>query len=441
MTGESSPRPPPQAIELAPAEKSTTPKQDDSRWPLRARLAFRWGVIYFALYTLLNGNVATLPIAFFSPHGHVPDWYANATRSAVSAMGRLVGVQGARAFDNGDALGDHLLLLCFAVVATVGMVIWSILDRRRCDYRRGMVHLRVAVRYVLASIVFTYGIFKVFPAQFSVPGPSRIFQTYGQSSPMGLLWTFMGASPGYQMFTGWIEVLGCALLMSRRTTTLGALILAGVLTNVGAMDLCYDVPAKLCVLHLLLMAGFLLMPSIERLVDVLVLNRGAAAVDVGPETRGWRLGLKAAVIGMVLYFVALPVGRYYFAERDGAPRHRLYAAYDVREMRRSGETVPPLLTDAKYWHHFGVDRRRATAILVDGSQIRFELSSDGDPDRGLLANDVSKLAVTRVADGRLELDGVLEGEPIWVSLQPTKPTNESLVRRKVRWFNDGPDIR
>jgi hypothetical protein len=40
--------------------------------------------------------------------------------------------------------------------------------------------------------MLVYGFIKVFPTQFHLPGPGRLVQPYGDSSPMALLWTFMG---------------------------------------------------------------------------------------------------------------------------------------------------------------------------------------------------------------------------------------------------------
>jgi hypothetical protein len=45
--------------------------------------------------------------------------------------------------------------------------------------------------------MIVYGAVKVIKLQFSYPGPDTLLHTFGESSPMHLLWTFMGASDGY----------------------------------------------------------------------------------------------------------------------------------------------------------------------------------------------------------------------------------------------------
>ena len=109
--------------------------------------------------------------------------------------------------------------------------------------------------------------------QFQVPDVTRLIAPYGDFSPMGVLWAFVGASPAYTMFTGIVEVVGGALLLFRRTATLGAIVSAGALLNVFVLNMCYDVPVKLYSFNLLLMSVFLISPDMSRIANVLVLNR------------------------------------------------------------------------------------------------------------------------------------------------------------------------
>lgn len=410
------------------------------RLSLARRVAFRGAVLYFAAYALFNGNVATLPLALLGAPGRVPDWYDRATQHVVSAVATALDIRGpVRAFDNGDGVGDHLLLLCFVAFAALGAAVWSVLDRDRPDYRSGLELLRVAVRYVLVTILFAYAVFKVFPAQFSVPGPARAFQTYGTSSPMELLWTFMGYSPAYQRLAGWLEMAACALLLSRRTATLGALVAGGTLANVALLDLLFDVPAKLCVLHLLLMVAFLLAPAMRRLVDALVLQRAVDAVDVGPPPGRARLAAKAAFVAAIVVFEGLPVARYYYAARDGSPTGPFFGAYDVEAMSADGHAVEPsFIGAAGCWRHVALDRRRAVAVLDDGSYVRFEMPPPPD-GAATLARGSDRLAVRKDDDGRIEITGTLDGHALLVRAHPTDPRNERLMRARFRWFNMDPE--
>jgi hypothetical protein len=377
-------------------------------WTARQRFAFRFGVIYFALYALLNGNVATLPLVLIARRGQVPDWYAGPTNALWASIGHAIGLRGAiRPFDNGDGVGDHVQLGVFVIVALIGAVAWSRLDAKRVAYPRGWQLLCRAVRYVLAMTVFAYAIFKVFPVQFSVPAPSRLLQTYGASSRMSLLWTAMGASPGYQMFCGWVELAGCASLMTRRTTALGASILLAALTNVFVMDLCYAVPAKLCVLHLLAMALFLLVPHATRLRDAFLREAASA-------TRR-QLAAKVAFIALVLGVEGIPVGRYYFEERDGAPLPPFYGAYEIVDMSGPSD-----------WRQLAVDRQSVSAFTGNGTRIRFARSA---------------VSLARTDQSDLAIEGIHEGAPFKARARLVDASKQFLVNQPTRWFIDHPDLR
>ena len=71
-----------------------------------------------------------------------------------------------------------------------------------------------------------------------------LIEPYGQFSPMGVLWSFMGMSRAYTVFSGIVEITGCVLLVFRRTTMLGAMVSAVALLNVVVLNFSYDIGAS-----------------------------------------------------------------------------------------------------------------------------------------------------------------------------------------------------
>ena len=127
--------------------------------------------------------------------------------------------------------------------------------------------LRSYLRYVLAAAMLGYGLAKVSWDfnQFATIGDFQLEKKWGDSSPMNVVWSFMGASRAYTVFAGLGEVVGAILLLFRRTTILGAMVVVGVMTNVVMLNYCYDIPVKLYSSHLLMMAVYLLLPEAGRL--------------------------------------------------------------------------------------------------------------------------------------------------------------------------------
>jgi uncharacterized membrane protein YphA (DoxX/SURF4 family) len=215
---------------------------------------------------------------------------------------------------SGDTARDWIGMLALLVFAAAGAAIWSavaewgITQRGwRRDYRTLYAWLLLAVRFTLISILFAYGISKVFDLQFSPPDVRVLNERYGDSSPMELMWTFVGYSVPYTIFSGLVEVIPGVLLLFRRTAVLGALMAAAVMLNVALLNFCYDVPVKLYSSLDVLMALFLLLPHVPSLFQFFLRRRDArlGGVWVGrPERRLLRVAgycVWAVLIGHLLY--------------------------------------------------------------------------------------------------------------------------------------------
>ena len=99
----------------------------------------------------------------------------------------------------------------------------------------------------------------------------------GNLSLQGLLWTSIGASTPYQIFTGVVEVIGGLLLLTPKTTALGAIVCLISMSHVFVLNMTYDVGVKILSFQLALISLVLLAPDFPRLANVLLLNRPAGA--------------------------------------------------------------------------------------------------------------------------------------------------------------------
>lgn len=198
-----------------------------------------------------------------------------------------------RPLGSGDTTWNYVQIFDYVVIAAAAALIWSLsawgwkrLKLPTLDAQPQLhAWLRVYIRFFLAQTMLVYGSFKVIKLQFLFPNPETLLHTYGESSPMHLLWTFMGASDGYTWFTGAGEVLAGMLLCTRRTTLLGAILSVAVMTHVVALNFCYDVPVKLFSLHLLFFSFFLMVPDLPWLTKAFVLGQPVASPGYSPLVR------------------------------------------------------------------------------------------------------------------------------------------------------------
>ena len=223
--------------------------------------------LFLFYYCLLYAN----SFQFFLTFLFEPFW-----QLVVPPFAKLFGyVRDITVFTNGsgDTTYNYYQILLFGILAIILAGITVVVDRKRPNYETLLSWLSVLIRYYLAAQLISYGLAKLYYMQFQYPSAARLDQELGDFSPMGLLWTFMGYSKGYTMFTGTLEFIGGILLLSRYTTTLGALTTFGVMLNVMLLNYCYDVPVKLLSTHLVFMSIFLIALDGQRLLNFFVLNQ------------------------------------------------------------------------------------------------------------------------------------------------------------------------
>jgi len=426
------------ALEAAPA------------WSLAQRLAFRFAFCYLILY-LFPFPLEEFPIpglaALFAGIAKLQDVLVLWAGKHVLHLREVLVLRGKTG--SGDTTYEYVQLVCFLGLAAIATLAWTLAARRAREHRRLYEWLRIYVRFGLGTILLGYGMNKVIKLQFSFPSPDRLMEPIGESSPMGLLWTFMGVSTPYTMFAGAMEVIGGVLLFFRRTTTLGALVVIAVMTNVVMLNLCYDVPVKQFSMHLLAMAGFLLLPDLRRLADVLVLHRPTVPASLAPpySARWARIGglaCKTLFVGWVLFATTRQCLEMQKQYGDAAPKPPLHGIYEVEEFVRNGRVVPPLLTESGRW-------RRLTSRYTQFLTVR---SMDDTPHGYRVEYTPAKRTVTLFTGepkqrqgsftyswpdkDHLLLQGTLLKDTLVLKLRRIDETKLRLVSRGFHWVSEFP---
>lgn len=388
-------------------------------WSHPKRIAFRWLCVYLVLYCL-----PLLPL--------VPLW-----RRFVAWAGELMGVDAAMQFTgSGDTTFHYIQALSFALVALAATVVWSVADRKRSHYHGLYRGLRVLVRLRLGIALIGYGTAKVIPSQFPPLSLERLVQSFGDASPMGLLWSFMGASIPYAAFCGIAEMVGGVLLFFPRTATLGAILSIGVMSNVVALNFSYDVPVKLLSVHMLAMAVFLAAPDARRLANVFVLNRAAepARMETMLEKPAFR---RMAFVLKMVVLITVTGASLAFAHSQLRARtvtSPLAGIWQVEEFSLDGEASPQLVPDNVRWRRVIIGRS-ASVQRMDGGLQRYTL--DLDPATRKLVLD-GEFTYNRPDPETLHLSGSYNGRPLRVSMRRLDESDFRLTSRGFRWISESP---
>jgi hypothetical protein len=423
-------------------------------WGLARRVLFRFAFAYLIIYNFPFPLQHILRYATWNdtPWGaKILEPYSDLWNKVVPWVGQQVfGVEiTVRPNGSGDTTYNYVQVFCFLVLAAAVTAVWSLLDRARPAYPRLDRGLRFYVRFALAAVMITYGSVKVVKSQFPGPTLSRLVEPIGEASPMGILWTFMGVSEPYNLFTGAAEMLGGLLLTTRRTELLGALLSAGFMLNVFVMNMCYDVPVKLFSAHLVAMALFLAAPHAGRLARLFLLNRPVEPVEYPPLTRRrWvRYAVAAVQVAVVLGYVWASLDRADKGRReygDLAPKPPLHGIWEVEELATDGKDRPPLMTDKARWRRLIIDRRGTAAVqLMDDSRQFYGVTVD--PERGELTlkrfntpDPQSSFTYREPEEGVLTLDGKSDGRATRARLRRIDESKFLLINRGFHWINEYP---
>ena len=411
---------------------------ETAQWPPAKRIGFRFLFVYLVLYSF-PFPLDYIPIAHVLAKPWNLLWKAlvpPVAKSVFHTTARLATT------GSGDMTWNYVQVACLLVFAVIITVIWSLLDRRRANYVRLHRYLHAWVRLVLAAAMLAYGIAKLIPpTQFPPPTLDRLVETYGASSPMGILWAFMGTSRPYTMLAGASELLGGVLLVSRRTALLGALVSIGVMGNIVALNFSYDVPVKLYSFHLLMMGVFVAAPDAGKLIDFF-LRRPAAPLF---EKR-WA-HIDALVLRTLLVIVLVWVG-----VDEGLQGYRELSTYvsplrgiwNIDVLDVGGIRRPPLVTDTTRWRRIVFDYPDQSSIyLMSDERVRY--ATKLDPKTRTIRftgrfdpNDVFTLTYLRPDPKSLQLDGIVSGHTIHAVCTLADEKKFLLTSRGFHWINERP---
>jgi len=415
------------------------------RWSRAQLLAFRFAFVYLILYYL------PFPFGAFPYTGRVAQKYESLWHQLVPWVGRHVLHLSYEILTctncSGDTTYEYVRVLCFFGLALAASLVWSILDRSSSNYQRMHAWLRLYVRLSVGAAMLMYAGAKIFLQHFPPPNLYKLLEPLGNYSQMSLLWTLMGASRGYTLFVGCLQMLAGILLFLPRLTTLGALVGIAVFSNIFALNLGYDLPIKLYSLHILLVCLFLVLPDAPRLVRFFLLNQEVASLSENGLFHLRRLNTAALVaqlaLGGVLACTYL-VHAYDYEKRHFSPASRppFFGIWNVEEFLLGGKVLPPLETDGTRWQRVVFQFPTEIGIQsMNGSWMGYWLRTDmarktlamGKPND---SNGEFEFVFADPDSRSLTLEGTDGRNEIRVKLRRLDEKQFALLARGFHWIDE-----
>ena len=336
---------------------------------------------------------------------------------------------------SGDTTFDFVKLFTISVLSLlITFVLFGL--RKKVKTEKIIVFVRTYGRYFLALMLFSYGFSKFFGGQFSFPSLERLDQKIGDSSPMGLLWTFMGYSKIYTFFGGICQVLAGCLLLFRKTTVIGSLLAFAVMTNIVILNFSYDVPVKLFSTHLAAIALLLLLPNALNLFNLFFINKPTELIPepsliANKEKQMIVLILKIIFMtGLQLYLVVMIVKSFFYTS--------------VQTNHLKGVYYPQEFPSGNQWKKFIINERYATVFYNENKYEDFKYKIDTVQHSIQLQSIKDTLSISRLKyqfsdkDTRMQLSGIFKKDTISEKFTIKREEDFELVKRSFNWINEYP---
>jgi hypothetical protein len=212
------------------------------------------------------------------------------------------------------------------------------------------------------------------------------------------------------------------------------------------LNFCYDVPVKLLSAQLLLAAMWIALPDVRRIIDVFVRGRGVGPLVLEPWPRTTRM--RRAAMALKLAFIggqATGLAAYCIDEMRmrAEPTDPLLGVYEVDEIARDGEILPPLLGDPSRWRRIGIHEGMFVIEPMD-HQLAFRRLEHDPATRTLTITPVqfpdasTTLTYTVADDGTLELRGMDGEHRIDARLHRLDADDFPLMNRGFHWVSEVP---
>jgi hypothetical protein len=319
-----------------------------SPWNTSRKIAFRFAFIFFILFIVLLDWSVNPVLSYFYYEGGLANFLDVIIAWTGTYLFRVpYTIISPYDAQHNDRTYTYLLYFVIALVAVVGTIIWSALDRKRKNYETLYYCLTAMVRYYLAFTLFPFALEKFFKMQFPDLGLYALTEPVGNMSPMNLAWAFFGYSYGYNIFMGVAES-AALLLLFRRTMTFGAILTLVVLANVMAVNFNYDVHAKLYPTALFVMTLALLIPNLNRLFKFFFTNQTISLLVIKTpvfEKRWINIAKPVLKFLLIGFFISFFIKDYvdYKHRKDTREMNKIqsgiYGVYDVRTVVVNKDTL------------------------------------------------------------------------------------------------------
>ncbi|HXB96311.1 MAG TPA: hypothetical protein VNU70_14165 [Puia sp.] len=296
--------------------------------------------------------------------------------------------------------------------------------KRRISSVKLHAWLQGILRYWLAFEISTYGFGKIFKTQFS-ESYLRDDSVVGQLNGFELTWNYFAHSYALAVIIACLQIGGSILLLFRRTTLLGVVILLPVLFNIFLIDLYYHIPAGAFLNAILFTLGLLYLLFLRW--PVLIRVFWAPVGDSPVLLPGFLRNLFRLLV------IGLPFGLLFLAVRM-RPVSPMAGKWIVDRLVRNRDTVKTTawLSDPKAWTTLYIEERSTLAFCPNpyiydpkrSEVTQYTYDSVRHEMRLVLVanrNDSARFRVSHYDGHNMQWDGIIDSDTVSLEMSRARP--------------------
>jgi hypothetical protein len=325
----------------------------------------------------------------------------------------------------GSAFFSYVFVGQVVIALVLGLIYatyWHVKEKRH-RINSGALHawFRGILRYWLAFDIATYGFAKILKTQF---GQSfhREDTLAGSLNGFNLTWNYFAYSYPMVLIIAFCQIVGATLLLFRRTTLLGVVILIPVMANIVLINIFYDIAVGAFLNSVIFTLGLIYL-LILRWPDLkpVLFHPASHLPEVG---QAWfRYFLKFAAMTAAFGFI------WYLASIDSKPE--IVGKWRITEMIRNKDTVKSdaWMKDSLAWTTVYIESHNNLILCPNPYYYDKERSTDAeykyDKTRQTLqlsflkdysSTDSATAVISNYTGTRMQLNTVRKGDSLKISM-------------------------
>jgi len=419
--------------------------QSNIEWKLWQKLLFR----FFVVFLLLLSQVSYNPLVYLLGYGfrkHILLFNKPLT-GLVSWLDSHIFHTGFLAQQDAAYFSDNhfgvVLFLTIFIVALIGCVAWSIFDKKRSNYNRFYYWFSNYLAYYIFLAMITYAIQKVIPIQAHYPTAPELLTRWGDLHNWEVLFRFMGTSPAYCMFCGWLELIASLLILFTRTRVLGGILMTIALVQVVGFNIFYNNSIILLSGILLLCNVFIIARALPKLVSIFIHLKPVSLIEYRYKfTTPWKKYIMIGVCFLPLwktFKVTDTAWAFYKGLIRNQEKQRLYS---VTSYQQEADIILPLTTDTLRWKYvcfldYAPNNQRIVIFDMKENQLRLPCKWDSLDKKIMLANkDSAFFSYTELPNNNMQLNGYWNGKNTNIHLTKLSIDSLNLVKDKFLFMQE-----